>query len=389
MMKRGLFMISINALEYLKASSELQVDLIPGGVIYLIIEGDTFTWRKASKVFDLDLFHVGDKLNSNSIAGRALAENRKIVQSVPRALYGMRLKTIAEPLVNDAGEAVGVFSIVFPQLHPVVRAFDDFAPILSEMFPEGVFFGITDLQKMVYTQPSKKFDVPSVVPGLEFGEDFIASRAIKSKKPIIEDVTTLEYGVPVRIASYPLFDEESKEVVATLGIITPRELATNLREMANNLADSITGIASAIQQLAGSASNIHTNEQALNNEIKQVIGLSEEINNITSFIKEIADETKMLGLNAAIEAARAGESGRGFGVVADEIRKLSEQSKGTVPKIKKLTDDIKGKIVESSNMSQGSLASSEEQAAATEEITASIEELTSMTEELNKIANLL
>lgn len=383
-------MISIKGLNYLKEMSEFQADLFPGGVLYLVSEGDTFTWRKASKTFELDLFQVGEKLNSNSIAGRALRENRSITEDIPRALYGIRLRTIAEPLVNDAGEAVGVFSIVLPRLHPVVKAFGNFAPILAEMFPEGAFLGVTDLHKMVYTQNSKKFSIPAIKPGDELPEDFIGSRAIKSKKLLIEDVSTLEYGVPVRISSCPLFDEDNPdEVVATLGIITPTETAANLRDMSGNLSVSITGIASAIEELAASASEIHTNEQALNNEIKQVIGLSEEINEVSAFIKEIADETKMLGLNAAIEAARAGEAGRGFGVVAEEIRKLSEQSKSTVPKIKKLTDSIKDKVEESSNKSQNSLASSQEQAAATEEITASIEEITSMTEELNKIAQKL
>jgi methyl-accepting chemotaxis protein len=382
-------MISIKGLDYLKEVAELEADLIPGGVIYLAIEGDTFTWRKASKAFDLDIFQVGQKLNMGSIAGRAMKENRTIIENVPRSLYGMRLKTIAEPLVNEAGETVGVFSIVLPRLHPVAKAFNDFAPILTELFPEGAFMGVTDLNKMLNTQPSKKFDVPSLKVGDEFGEEFIAGRVIKSKKSVIEEVNTLEFGVPVRIASCPLFDEDTGDAVGSLGIITPMEVAANLRNMAGNLKDGILGISSAIEQLAASASQIHTNEQELNNEIKQVISLSEEINEVSAFIKEIADETKMLGLNAAIEAARAGEAGRGFGVVAEEIRKLSEQSKSTVPKIKKLTDSIMAKVDESSQKSQSSLASSQEQAAATEEITASIEEIASMTEVLNDIARKL
>lgn len=131
---------------------------------------------------------------------------------------------------------------------------------------------------------------------------------------------------------------------------------------------------------------MHSFTFQLNSRIKEIFGLSEEINTVSSFIKEIADATKMLGLNAAIEAARAGEAGRGFGVVAEEIRKLSDQSKSTVPKIKRLTDDIKAKVEEASSKSQESMFSTQEQAAATEEITASIEEITSMSGELNKIA---
>ncbi|MBU5591874.1 methyl-accepting chemotaxis protein [Clostridium sp. MSJ-4] len=75
----------------------------------------------------------------------------------------------------------------------------------------------------------------------------------------------------------------------------------------------------------------------------KVIGLGKdvnEINDITGIINNIAEKTSLLALNAAIEAARAGESGRGFSVVADEIRKLAEQSKASSEKISTLISGI-------------------------------------------------
>ncbi|KLU63708.1 putative sensory transducer protein YfmS [Desulfosporosinus acididurans] len=147
-----------------------------------------------------------------------------------------------------------------------------------------------------------------------------------------------------------------------------------LREMSKSLDDGLAQIGASIEQLSASANNIHANEEDLNKSIGEITNISIKIEEVSSFIKEIADETKMLGLNAAaIEAARAGETGRGFGVVAEEIRKLSEQSKSTVSKIQKLTSEIIDKVNQSSLKSQGSLSSSQEQAAATQEITASIE----------------
>lgn len=381
-------MISINGLDYLKTIAELQANIIPGGVIFLIIENDTITWRKSSEIFDLDFFNVGEVIKSDSIANKAMKDKKTVTANIPRSLYGTRLKTIAIPLINDNDEVVGAFSMLLPRLHPVVKAFPDFAPIVAEMFPEGATMFVTDLQKIINKQSSKKFDMDLLKVNNILSEESMALKTMKSKQHIIQELDASIYGITVLEACYPLFDEDnSNEVVACFTIITPKENASNLRNMSENLEIGLTGMASAIEELAASASNIHTNEMELNNEIKKVISLSEEINEVSSFIKEIADETKMLGLNAAIEAARAGEAGRGFGVVAEEIRKLSEQSKSTVPKIKKLTDSIKSKVSDASERSQNSLASSQEQAAATEEITASIEELTSMSEELNKIAH--
>jgi methyl-accepting chemotaxis protein len=79
----------------------------------------------------------------------------------------------------------------------------------------------------------------------------------------------------------------------------------------------------------------------------QIMQLSEQtdrIGNISSVVSDLANQTNMLALNAAVEAVRAGEHGKGFGVVASEIRKLSDRSKKSATQINLLVADIQKAI---------------------------------------------
>ena len=91
------------------------------------------------------------------------------------------------------------------------------------------------------------------------------------------------------------------------------------------------------------------------NELKEVLqlsGFTEQLQQMAKFVGEIASQTNLLALNAAIEAARAGEAGRGFAVVADEVRKLSSMSGETGRKISDTVNTVNAAIARTVQMSR-------------------------------------
>ncbi len=130
--------------------------------------------------------------------------------------------------------------------------------------------------------------------------------------------------------------EQSEELSRTVSTIEENtRTISSIAELSAKSREKVDGIVGLMNTNAGHVSDLYDSIQKINESTKK-------ITNIITVIREIADQTNLLSLNAAIEAARAGEQGRGFAVVADEVRKLAD-------KVTKATRDVEALIKETEN----------------------------------------
>ncbi|AEG59129.1 methyl-accepting chemotaxis protein [Desulforamulus ruminis] len=259
---------------------------------------------------------------------------------------------------------------------------------LREMLPLDCMVAVTDGVKFVAYYPGRKVDVGAKTGALIPEDDFVIHQAFKTGQKFEGEIPKEAYGVPFKGIVMPIKDGEGK-TIGTFNLGIDMSSQQELTMIAEQLAASFQQIAASSQGLASSADELNSSQKdliTLSQKAKEDLKHTDEI---LSLINGVASQTKLLGLNAAIEAARAGELGKGFTVVAQEIRKLSDRTASSTKEIAGTLKLISNHIEQIAKHIEKTEQIGENQAAASQEISAAIEENTSVTEQLVSLAKIL
>lgn len=139
---------------------------------------------------------------------------------------------------------------------------------------------------------------------------------------------------------------------------------------------SVVSITALVDEVDQAAQHIHSLNQQ-----------SQKIDNVLKVIGEIAEQTNLLALNAAIEAARAGEQGRGFAVVADEVRGLASRTQSSTKEIKEMLDDLHTLVAQAVSSMSHSQSTCSEAVGAANSITESLSSVTGAVETINDMTS--
>lgn len=256
------------------------------------------------------------------------------------------------------------------------------APELQKWYEQAVSVFVIDKEKVLVTSFHPDLDI-GVRQGdlMEQYKQSGAYKALHSGERVVVRVNDQSrFKIPYVSIAAPIRDEGL--VIGAMSVVISTEQFDSLVSMGEQLLAVTEGVYASAQNVSGESEEVSSKAKTMDNATGQVRQKIEHMAEVIKGIKRISAKSKILGINASIEAARAAEHGRGFRIVADEVRQLADTTNMLSTAIE---NDIK-QITESIDLFINSINQqsriSEHQAVEMAELTTSLNNITNLAQNL-------